>query len=374
MISPGNFIDYLISQGITAFFGVPDSLLAEFCKELDQHPCRHIITANEGNAVATAIGHHLGTGGYAAVYMQNSGLGNALNPLVSLAAPEIYGIGTLLIIGWRGEPGVKDEPQHLLQGQITIALLEAMRIPFAILAPDSNLTEKVSPLLDQLKKGPAAIIVKKDCFAPAAVLTEKAYETDLPTRERTIELLLDHTQSTDLLVSTTGKASRELFELRAKRGESQRDFLTVGGMGHASSIALGLALSRPRNRVFCLDGDGAMLMHLGALATISCTARPENFIYIMLNNGVHESVGGQPTAATGIDTSRLAESMNFKHYFKTDCESAMRKCFSSLNSLAGPVFIEAIIKPGSRKNLGRPTSTPAENKAELMRFIDEQTV
>ncbi len=374
MISPANFIDYLISRGIAAFFGVPDSLLAEFCKELDHHSCRHIITANEGNAVATAIGHHLGTGGYAAVYMQNSGLGNAINPLVSLAAPEIYGIGTLLIIGWRGEPGVKDEPQHLLQGQITIDLLETMRIPFVILTADSNLTETVSPILDQLKKGPAAIIVKKNCFAPASVLPEKDSEPDLPTRERTIELLLDHTQPTDLLVSTTGKASRELFELRVKRGESQRDFLTVGGMGHASSIALGLALSRPRNRVFCLDGDGAMLMHLGALATISCTARPENFVYIMLNNGVHESVGGQPTSAPRIDTRRLAESMNFKHYFKTDSETAMQQCFSSLNSLTGPVFIEAPIKPGSRKNLGRPTSTPAENKAELMRFIDEQTV
>ncbi len=378
MINPESFIAALREYGIDLFAGVPDSLLKEFCRTLQHGPYRHIITANEGNAVAMAIGHHLATGRYAAVYMQNSGLGNAINPLVSLAAPEIYGTGMLLIIGWRGEPGVKDEPQHLLQGQITTDLLKTLRIPYEIIDSTTSVTEKLSALLadNRLARGPVALLVRKDTFAsaPSADKTERqAPEADRGMlREAFIELLLAQLPDSALLVATTGFTSREVFEMRVKRSEPQRDFLTVGGMGHASSIALAIALDRPDRRVFCLDGDGAMLMHLGAMPVIGCGGRPANYVHIMLNNGVHESVGGQPTVAGSIDTRMLAEACRFEKFFQTACPESAVKAICEANSSAGPVFIEAIIRPGTRKDLGRPTSSPADNKRDFMRFIDER--
>jgi len=378
LICPHDFIKALAKRNINMYAGVPDSLLAEFCKALDKDckPERHIITADEGNAVGLAIGHHLATGEYAAVYMQNSGLGNAINPLVSLAAPEIYGVGMLLIIGWRGEPGVKDEPQHLLQGKITEAMLKTLGIPYVILDAASSLEDRLDELFSdgRLTRGPVAVLVRKETFAKAqqSPNEDNAHATML--REEFIDLMLQHVQTTDLLVATTGKTSRELFESRQRRGEPQRDFLVVGGMGHASSIALGLALARPERKVYCLDGDGAMLMHLGALPVIGGRCRPANLIYIVLNNGVHESVGGQPTSAQFVDLAKLASACSFKHFLRVRDREDFHNAFAELEKLDGPVFVEILIRPGARKNLGRPTRTPAQNKSDLMRYLNAADV
>lgn len=378
MIDPEIFIESLRNYGIDFFVGVPDSLLKEFCRTLQNGCHRHLIAANEGNAVAMAIGHHLATGRFAAVYMQNSGLGNAINPLVSLAAPEIYGVGMLLIIGWRGEPGVKDEPQHLLQGQITIDMLKTARIPYAILDGTTMVDEVLANLLadGRLANGPAALVIRKDSFAaaPAARATAQLVGDNGKgmLREAFIELLLGAVPESALLIATTGFTSREVFEIRARRSEPQRDFLTVGGMGHASSIALAIALDRPDRRVFCLDGDGAMLMHLGAMPVIGCGCRPANFVQVMLNNGVHESVGGQPIVASSIDIRKMAEAFGFRRYFRVECNESAVDAIRQATVACGPVFIEAVIRPGTRKDLGRPTRTPAENRQDFMRFIDEQ--
>lgn len=360
------------------YAGVPDSLLAELCKALDNdcRPDRHIITADEGNAIGLAIGHHLATGEYAAVYMQNSGLGNAINPLVSLAAPEIYAVGMLLIIGWRGEPGIKDEPQHLLQGKVTEAILKTVGIPYAILEAAGSIEDVLDELFSdgRLARGPVALLVRKDTFAKAQMPTIEDSVQATMLREEFIDLLLQHIQTKDLLVATTGKTSRELFELRQRRGEPQRDFLVVGGMGHASSIALGLALARPERKVYCLDGDGAMLMHLGALPVIGGRCRPENLVYIVLNNGVHESVGGQPSSVQFVDLQKLASACSFKHYLRVSDHENFHSALVELEKLAGPVFVEALIRPGSRKDLGRPTRTPVQNKLDLMRYLNAEDI
>ena len=371
MIAPKAFLEFLSKHGITSFFGVPDSLLAEFCRELALSSCDHVITANEGNAVAMAIGHFLGTGRHAAVYMQNSGLGNATNPLVSLAAPEIYRVGMLLIIGWRGEPGQKDEPQHLLQGQISEEMLKTMRIPYAVLASDSDLEQTVLPVIKQLSNGPAALLVRKNSFSGSTTTSDSCKNSRLPTREHFLELLLQNLGKKALLVSTTGKTSRELFELRASRNEPQRDFLTVGGMGHTLSIALELARTQPERTVICLDGDGSMLMHMGSLAITGCNCKPANLIYILLNNGVHESVGGQPTIARFINTEKLATALNFTEFLRAGNEIEISTTLKHLNSFSGPVFFEVMLEPGSRADLGRPTTTPEENKHQMMRFIND---
>ncbi len=437
MICPESFIKALQGYNIDFFVGVPDSLLKELCQTLQQGSYRHLITANEGNAVAMAIGHHLATGRYAAVYMQNSGIGNAVNPLVSLAAREIYQTGMLLIIGWRGEPGVKDEPQHLLQGQITEDLLKTLRIPFLILDDQVGWPELIDAFLQKnpLCNGPAALLVRKGTFAPApttshvnswpasqkklsmlqpGTLTTRTANTELASssdsdspapnvgststavdssvknrhetlnrlenaaiepernrllREDFLELLLDNVPEAALLVATTGITSRELFEIRDRRGESQQDFLTVGGMGHASLIALGIAINCPDRKVFCLDGDGAMLMHLGALPIIGCECQPANYVYIMLNNAAHESVGGQPTVADRMDTRMMAKAFGFKSFMQANDSQTAAAAVKSACSHDGPAFIEVSIRQGHRKDLGRPTRTPAENKADFMRFI-----
>ncbi len=373
MLCPHAFVKALESKDITMFAGVPDSLLKEFCLALDRdcQSGRHLITANEGNAIGFAIGYHLATGKYAAVYMQNSGLGNAVNPLVSLAAPEIYGVGMLLIIGWRGEPWVKDEPQHILQGRITEGMLKTMEIPYRILDPEKSSDEQLDAFFSEtaIKRGPVALLVRKGTFSKA-VNNSSSDNTTGMLREEFIRHLLHFIKPEDLVVSTTGKTSRELFELRKARLEPHRDFLVVGGMGHASSIALGLAVAKPERRVYCLDGDGALLMHMGALPIIGGYCHPANLVYIVLNNGVHESVGGQPTSASVLDMKSLALSCGFRSFLRITDTEIVKTMFEDLGRLNGPVFIEAVIKPGSRSDLGRPTRTPLENKADLMGFLD----
>ena len=298
MIPPCHLYDQLAQGGIDFYVGVPDSLLKPFCAYVaDQtREGQHVITANEGNAVALAMGHHLATGGNPAVYMQNSGLGNIVNPLLSLADKEVYSVPMLFVIGWRGQPGVKDEPQHIKQGRVTLPLLEAMEVSHAILDGDP---EKSPELVAEAVKrvveegGVHALVVTQGAFEEYR--GQKNREGPSLKRESVIQQVVAALEKDTVVVSTTGKASRELFEIREAEGEGhERDFLTVGGMGHASQIALGIAMGAPARQVVCIDGDGASLMHLGSMA-INGTSGLKNFKHILINNGAHESVGGPPT-------------------------------------------------------------------------------
>lgn len=368
MIYPSDFFEALACRGITRFFGVPDSLLASFCAYVDDHgvPGGHVIAANEGNAVAMAMGHHLASGEVAAVYMQNSGLGNAVNPLTSLIDPLVYRVPVLLIIGWRGEPGVRDEPQHLKQGEVTLAHLEILGIPYQVLDAQSDVAAVLDSAMASLRErgAPVALVFRKDTFSKYEGKRSIPTRSDLG-REQALEILLGLCGRDDLIISTTGKTSRELFELRARRREPQRDFLTVGGMGHTSSIALGVALARPQRRVVCLDGDGSVIMHMGSLPVIA-KAAPRNLVHVVLNNRAHESVGGQATAADFVDFRKLAAAVGYRRYARAVDTSSLHAAWREVARQDGPVLLELCIRCGSRDDLGRPTTTTEENKLAFM--------
>jgi len=375
MIHPKLFTDILLKQGISFFTGVPDSLLKEFCAYImDQlSPSQHIITANEGGAIGLAAGYHLATGKVPLVYLQNSGLGNTVNPLLSLADKEVYGIPMLLLIGWRGEPGIKDEPQHIKQGRVQEAILNALEIPFRVIDSETNDVEQVISAM--VKKAvdisnPVAIVVRNGTF------DSHKYKPQLPefemSREKAISIILSSLSERDAVVSTTGKASREVFEYRAGKSEGHsRDFLTVGSMGHSAMIAMGIAMSKPDRKVICLDGDGALLMHLGAMAIIG-SIETNNLVHILLNNGTHESVGGQPTTGFKVDFCGIAKAVGYKWVKSVQTESDLNLILKELPQCAGNVFIEVKTNNLSRSNLGRPTSTPAHNKEQLMKFLREK--
>nr|MCK4929797.1 phosphonopyruvate decarboxylase [Nanoarchaeota archaeon] len=370
MISCKSFYDLLSKNKISFFAGVPDSLLKDFCAYVTDNtdPNNHIITANEGGAIALAAGHHLSTGKMGLVYLQNSGLGNSVNPLVSLTDPAVYRIPLLMLIGWRGEPGKKDEPQHVKQGKITPSLLDTLEIPYKILPNSIKEVEKIlKEVLESVKKrnAPYALLVKKDTFEPYSLKnkTKTSYELS---REEAIKLIVDQLQPRDIVVSTTGKTSRELFEYREALGQGhEKDFLTVGSMGHASQIALGIALAKPERNVYCLDGDGAAIMHLGALGIIA-SQNPKNFKHIILNNGAHDSVGGQPTIGFKLDFPLIAKACGYKTALKAETYDEIKEKISILKSKKGPGLLEIKVNKGSRKDLGRPTTTPIENKKAFM--------
>lgn len=369
MIDPQFFFEALNAHQVGLYVGVPDSLLANFCAYVDDHAAQgqHLIAANEGNAVAIAMGFHMATGQVAAVYMQNSGLGNTVNPLTSLADPEVYKVPMLLIIGWRGEPGVKDEPQHVKQGRITLAQLDILEIPYWIVDDKSNVAAVLESVFSVMteRNGPVAIVVRKDTFTEYSPSRSGMELSDFA-REEALEQLLDLCKQDDLIVSTTGKTSREVFELRVKHGRPQTDFLTVGGMGHTSSIALGLAIGQPSRRVICLDGDGSLLMHMGSIPVIA-SYKPLRFVHILLNNGAHESVGGQQTAAVEVDFEGLSISAGYKGYAVAADRKGLNEAWSKLSKIDGPVMLEVKIRKGSRSNLGRPTNSAEHNKIAFMR-------
>jgi phosphonopyruvate decarboxylase len=381
MLSPKTFLELLQKSGIEFFAGVPDSLLKPLCAQLSDRggASNHLICANEGAAVAVGIGHHLATGKIPMVYMQNSGIGNAVNPLISLADPDVYSIPMLLVIGWRGEPGKKDEPQHKKQGRITEAMLQSMEIGYLTLDPSMDSAEDavahaVSCMKE--KQAPFAFLIKKGTFqslptgnsaaADDAAADEDNYEL---TREKAIEMIVDVLGEDDIVVSTTGMASRELFEIREKIGHPHtRDFLTVGGMGHASTIALGIAMHKVGRRVFCIDGDGAVIMHMGSMA-VAGDKNPGNFHHLVINNGAYDSVGGQPTVAFSIRLTEAAEAMGYRNILFADTREKLSTGLKALIGEKGPSFLEIRVKKGARSDLGRPTRTPLENKTDFMEFL-----
>lgn len=373
MLSPKIFIESLAAKGIDFFAGVPDSLLKNVCAFIsDTLDDRHnIIAANEGAAVGLAAGHYLATGHIPCVYMQNSGEGNAINPLASLTDKEVYGIPVLLVIGWRGEPGVHDEPQHVKQGKITLPLLDAMGIRHEILSQDE--TEFRSQLDGAVRHmsetGEAfAFIVRKNTFEPYTLQRHEVNEYPL-SREEAIQKVAASLSAKDVIVSTTGMISRELFEYRTAQGQGhERDFLTVGSMGHASQIALGIALEKTDRRVWCFDGDGAALMHLGSVAIIADKA-PENFVHVIFNNGAHDSVGGQPTVGLKVNLAGIAKAAGYKDAVSVTTADNLGSALKALKTMRGPVLLEVRVHRGNRKDLGRPTTTPIQNRDVLMEFM-----
>lgn len=376
MVSPELFIKILQSNGVNFFAGVPDSLLKNVCAYItDYVPSdRNLITANEGSAIGVAAGHYLATGNIPLVYMQNSGIGNAVNPLLSLADEKVYSIPMLIMIGWRGEPGVHDEPQHVKQGEVTLSLLDAMGIPYIILPDDDTAASSALGMLVtdcQKTCKPHAIIIKKGTFGSYKLKTKVPNDNPV-CREDAMKLVVASLPADSIIVSTTGKLSRELYEYRdALKQSHESDFLTVGSMGHSSSIALGIALAKPERKVFCFDGDGAFIMHMGAITNIGHLA-PRNYIHIVFNNGAHESVGGQPTLGYGINIPEIAQACGYKKIMSvTSGEEISKSLTAALNS-DGPTLIEIKVGINSREDLGRPKTTPIENKEAFMHFIDNE--
>lgn len=372
MIDPKDFYDVLLKHEINFFSGVPDSLLKDICAYISDNTesKNNIIAANEGASIAIAAGYHLGTGKIPLVYMQNSGLGNAVNPLTSLTDKKVYSIPMVLMIGWRGEPGVKDEPQHVKQGLITLKLLETLEIPSIVVESTINYKKNVSSAIQIAKKEsvPVAIVVREGTFSHYK-LRRKNTENFTLSREDAIFEILNNLQKNDVIVTTTGKTSRELFEIREQRKEKHfRDFLTVGSMGHASQIALGISLNQPNRKIYCFDGDGSAIMHLGSFGIIGQLS-PKNFVHIIFNNGAHDSVGGQPTIGNFLNFSKIGIEFNYHATFSISDLSELHVVMSSINSIGGPVLIEVKVKKGAREDLGRPTTSPIQNKISFMEFL-----
>ncbi|MDR3256520.1 MAG: phosphonopyruvate decarboxylase [Endomicrobium sp.] len=369
MINAEFFYERLKDEKVDFFTGVPDSLLKSFCAYLTDN-CeenKHIIAVNEGAAVALAAGYNIATGKVALVYMQNSGIGNAVNPLLSLADSEVYKIPMVLLIGWRGKPGVHDEPQHVKQGKVTLKLLEAMDIPYEILSSDENeVLKQINTCLDFISKNnaPYALVVKKDTFATYSLKNAQKEEPELMSREEVIEEIVRASKESEIFFSTTGMASRELYEIRDKyKMDHCHDFLTVGSMGHTSHIALSVALQKTDRKITVIDGDGAALMHMGAIPAIG-VKKPKNFRHIVINNGAHDSVGGQPTIAQSINLCDVAIACGYKDVCRVKSRDELLNVLSGQKEWTS--FIEIFVKKGARKNLGRPKISPVENKTIFM--------
>lgn len=369
MISPKFLLDELVQFGIVFYTGVPDSLMKNFLLYLDGQSNRviHVPAANEGGAIGLAAGHYLSTRKCPLVYMQNSGMGNALNPLVSLADREVYSIPVLLLIGWRGEPGTSDEPQHVKQGRITLDLLNVLEIPYEILPPEEDAAgEIIERSFENATKmsAPAALIARKSVFSggPSGKSPEPPYTMS---RENALSLVVGALEEDAVFVSTTGKLSRELYEYRTNSGGTCSDFITVGSMGHVSQIALGVAMGSGERPVYCLDGDGSSIMHMGGL-TVAGTSGLENFKHIIFNNGVHDSVGGQSTRGFSVDLLSVAKAAQYRSAFYAENEVRLREELTNLKLAKGPAILEIRIKPGARKDLGRPKEPMTEIKERFM--------
>ena len=375
MLRPVFFIEKLKESNIDFFAGVPDSLLKNICAYItDTLPHeQNIIAANEGGAMGIAAGYHLATGRIPVVYMQNSGEGNIINPLASLTDKEVYNIPVLLLIGWRGRPGVHDEPQHVKQGKVTTGLLNTMGINYTVLSKDEEAAAKqIKTAVEYMLKTNEcyALVIEKDTF-DAYTLKNKVDSGLTLAREEAIETVVEALPPTAAVVSTTGMISRELFEIRERKGQGHgHDFLTVGSMGHASQIALGIALQQPNRPVYCFDGDGAAIMHMGNMA-ITASMQPSNYVHVVFNNGAHDSVGGQPTVGLQIDLPAIAKAVGYKQIYSIETKETLQETLSKVKMANGPVLVEVRVKKGNRKDLGRPTTTPIQNKEALMDFLKQ---
>ncbi len=358
---------------LTFFTGVPDSTFKEWISFLsDGNGFDSITSVNECEAAANCAGYHLSTGKLGVLYMQNSGLGKVVNPHTSLLAKEVYSIPALFMIGWRGEPGEKDEPQHKMMGRIMLPLLDVLEVPYEILPAETEQARKVIKRMKQIAEqnnSPAAIIIKKGNLEEYAAknLYKRDYEMS---REDAIRIIVNNIGSLDSIISTTGKTSRELFECRISRNEKPRDFYTVGSMGCSASIANILAIKKPGRKIFVFDGDGAALMQLGALATIG-NYKARNLYHIIFDNASYESTGGQPTFSPSIDFEKIALACGYKLSKTVETKTALVNALSDIKKSEGPAMLVVKINMNSRKELGRPTSTAEENKKSFMEFLKD---
>ena len=360
--------------GSDFFTGVPDSQLKALCNYLMNtygiDPKHHVIAANEGNCTALAAGYHLATGKIPVVYMQNSGEGNIINPLASLLSDKVYAIPTVFVIGWRGEPNVHDEPQHIYQGEVTVKLMEDMDVETFIIGKDtadSEVENAMKEFKNILAKGKCvAFVVRKGALSYDEKVVYKNNNTMV--REEIIRHITA-VSGDDPIVSTTGKASRELFEIREANSQPHKfDFLTVGSMGHSSSIALGIAINKPNTKIWCIDGDGAVLMHMGAMAVMGAN-KPENLVHVVINNSAHETVGGMPTVAGNIDITGIAKACGYPYAVSVDSFEALDNELKSAKERNSLSLIEVKCSIGARDDLGRPTTTALENKQNFMEYL-----
>ncbi len=360
--------------GSDFYTGVPDSQLKALCNYLMAtygiDPNHHVIAANEGNCTALAAGYYLATGKIPVVYMQNSGEGNIINPVASLLNDKVYAIPVVFIVGWRGEPGIHDEPQHIYQGEVTRRLLDDMDIENFVIGRDTT-DEEAEKAMDSFRKtlevGKSVAFVIRKCALTDAPNVE--YKNDYPMLREEIIRHIVKASGEDPIISTTGKASRELFETRVANDQSHKyDFLTVGSMGHSSSIALGVALNKPEQRIWCVDGDGAVLMHMGSMAVIGSN-KPRNLIHIVINNGAHETVGGMPTVADSIDLVGIARACGYPYAVCVDNFDALDAELEAAKTRNELSLIEVKCSIGAREDLGRPTTTALENKKNFMEYL-----
>ncbi|MBR5304138.1 MAG: phosphonopyruvate decarboxylase [Candidatus Gastranaerophilales bacterium] len=364
----------LKENNVSCFCGVPDSLLKDFCAYITDNTeeKNHTITANEGNAIALASGHYLATGNPAVVYMQNSGIGNCVNPLLSLTDEEVYNIPLLMLIGWRGEPDKKDEPQHIKQGKVTDKLLEVMGIKYEIMPEDFQIAK---PMIENAFKymketnAPFAFIVRKGTFEKYSLKNKKQNTSEFK-REEAIETVIKNLSEKDIIVSTTGHISREVYETRNRLDQSHKqDFLTVGSMGHSSSIALGIALQKSNRKVYCFDGDGAFLMHQGAII-VNASKNLSNFKHVVFNNEAHDSVGSQPTSINVANISQIALNSGYKKAYSVSTKTDLLEILPEFISDNCAALLEIKVKCGAREDLGRPKEKPQENKTLFMEHLN----
>ncbi|SDA58392.1 phosphonopyruvate decarboxylase [Lachnospiraceae bacterium G11] len=369
-----DFLDILKENGIDVVTGVPDSTLKSLCDEINAGDrFKHYVAANEGAAVGVAMGTYLGTGKPACVYMQNSGEGNAINPLASLANKEVYGIPMLLLIGWRGEPGVHDEPQHVYQGQITCELMDLMGIKYSVVDRDyttGDLDRILKVAKGEFEKGNQfALIIKKDALTKSCDFKwDNGFRM---VREEALGKILKVLPRDVKIISTTGKISRELYDQsNALFGNHDNLFMTVGGMGHASMIAFGVATNRADLKIVCVDGDGAALMHMGSMAFLADNA-PKNFYHIVINNNAHESVGGMPTGCMNVDFAAVAKTLGYKKTVKITSLDEIDVIGKDVSdALEGPILYEVMVSLGARADLSRPKESAADNKKSFMRNMN----
>ena len=359
------------------YTGVPDSQLKALCNylmaEYGIDPAHHVIAANEGNCTAVAAGYHLATGKVPVVYMQNSGEGNIINPLASLLNEKVYAIPMIFVIGWRGEPGVHDEPQHIYQGEVTLKLLEDMGVRYMVVSPDTTeeeLEQKAAEFADVLKQGhDVAYVIRKNALKYDGKVS---YRNDYTMKREEIIRHITEVSGEDPIISTTGKASRELFEIRTANGQTHgSDFLTVGSMGHCSSIALGAAVQKPDTKFWCIDGDGAALMHMGAMPVIASCA-PKNLVHIVINNGAHETVGGQPTVLRDLNVAALAKDCGYPNAVRVTNFAQLDEELKAAKERNALSLIEVECAIGARDDLGRPTTTALENKLNFMDYLNRK--
>jgi phosphonopyruvate decarboxylase len=375
MIEPKKLFEIFKKNGLTFFSGVPDSTFKGWMSFLEsgdsKKSLKNIISVNECEATAVCAGYHLSTGNVAVLYMQNSGLGKCVNPLTSLCDREVYSIPVLLVIGWRGEPGKHDEPQHKKMGRITLGLLDVLEIPYEILSENEEeaerTVEKMKRTAEQEKR-PVAIIIKEGVVGDYKVGGEiKSKEEYEMTKEEAIKIILENIVDNSVVLSTTGKTSRELFECRVARKEEPKDFYTVGSMGCSASIANAIALEKKEKKIFVFDGDGAILMQLGSMATIG-HYKAKNLYHIVFDNGAYDSTGGQPTVSDTVNFEQIAKACGYE-------STRLIRTLDEINQMKeitkndGPILIVIKVKKGSRKDLGRPTKTPIENKTSFMNFL-----